>query len=73
MDHISSYISYLNREKDIRQFSYPVFYNVFAKMSKKDKKIDEKMKEISEKLEELKKGLKNASKEDKPAIKSKTK
>lgn len=76
LDNISSYISYLNREKDIRQFSYPVFYNVFAKMSKRDKKLDEKLEEIREKLAELKdlakgpkgpKGLKGL-KDDKTAI-----
>ena len=73
LDHISSYISYLNREKDIRQFSYPVFYNVFVKMSKRDKKLDDKMLEISEKLNELKKTLKKMPKDGKSAIKAEIK
>lgn len=73
LDHISSYISYLNREKDIRQFSYPVFYNVFAKMSKRDTKIDKRLEEIGQNIEELRKSLKGAVKEEKPSIKTEMK
>lgn len=69
LDHISSYISYLNRENDIRQFSYPVFYNVFAKMSNRDNKIDKRLKEIGQNIEELRKNLKGVVKAEKPMIK----
>jgi superfamily II DNA or RNA helicase len=33
LDEITGYISYLNRQRDTRQFSYPVFYNINVKMS----------------------------------------
>jgi superfamily II DNA or RNA helicase len=33
LDKIAGHISYLNREKDVRQFAYPVFYNVTVPMS----------------------------------------
>ena len=35
LDEISGYISYLNREKDVRQFAYPVIYLENVKMSSK--------------------------------------
>jgi len=35
LDEISGYISYLNREKDVRQFAYPVIYLEDVKMSSK--------------------------------------
>ena len=35
LDKISGYISYLNREKDVRQFAYPVIYLEDVKMSSK--------------------------------------
>jgi hypothetical protein len=33
LDNIAGYISYLNREKDVRQFAYPVYYNITVPMS----------------------------------------
>ena len=36
LDKISGYISYLNREKDVRQFAYPVIYIKDVNMSVKD-------------------------------------
>jgi chromosome segregation ATPase len=33
LDDITGYISYLNREKDARQFSYPVYENVIVPMT----------------------------------------
>ena len=42
LNNISGYISYLNRERDARQFSYPVFYNIMASLSESNKdKINE--------------------------------
>jgi sRNA-binding protein len=35
LDKITGYISYLNRERDVRQFAYPVIYNRDIKMSSK--------------------------------------
>jgi hypothetical protein len=39
LDKISGYISYLNREKDARQFAYPVIYNEEVSMSSSNKLI----------------------------------
>jgi hypothetical protein len=36
LDKISGYISYLNRERDIRQFAYPVIYTRDVDMSVND-------------------------------------
>lgn len=33
LDEISGYISYLNRENDVRNFAYPVFHNIDVNMS----------------------------------------
>jgi len=33
LDKISGYISYLNREKDVRQFAYPIIYDIDIPMS----------------------------------------
>ena len=37
LDKIAGYISYLNREKDARQFSYPVYENVIVPMSRSNR------------------------------------
>lgn len=36
LDKITGYISYLNREKDVRQFAYPVIYNKEVNMTSKE-------------------------------------
>lgn len=33
LDQISGYISYLNRERDARQFAYPIFHNLSVQMT----------------------------------------
>jgi hypothetical protein len=38
LDKITGYISYLNREKDVRQFAYPVIYIKDIEMSSKNNK-----------------------------------
>lgn len=43
LDHIAGYISYLNREKDARQFAHPVYHKVSAKMSISDKTEQDKL------------------------------
>jgi len=39
LNSISGYISYLNREKDVRNFAYPVLHNIDVEMSKQSKEI----------------------------------
>jgi superfamily II DNA or RNA helicase len=62
LDNIAGNISYLNREKDARQFAYPVFHNVNANMSLSDSKEEMQLKEEINKmikdLEELEAELK---------------
>lgn len=53
LDNITPYISYLNREKDIRQFAYPMFHNIYAKLSRKDNKNTEYLNELLSRKEEL--------------------
>ena len=36
LDKITGYISYLNREKDVRQFAYPIIYNKIVDMTTND-------------------------------------
>jgi len=36
LDKITGYISYLNREKDVRQFAYPIVYNKIVEMTTND-------------------------------------
>jgi len=55
LDNITPYISYLNREKDIRQFAYPMFHNIYAKLSRKDNKNTEYLNELLSRKEELEK------------------
>lgn len=53
LDNITPYISYLNREKDIRQFASPMFHNVYAKLSIKNTENAEYLQEILKRKEEL--------------------
>ena len=72
LNNISGLISYLNREKDIRQFAYPVFYDVKAYMSKTPVLEDEKWKveidDIKRNIAE-KKLVKGKTKEEKQMMK----
>lgn len=62
LDEISGYISYLNRERDARQFSYPVFYNVKVPMSEFNNKelikLQEENNELVGMIDELEISLK---------------
>lgn len=86
LNSISGYISYLNREKDARNFAYPVFHNINVNISEnnnivelKEKIVNEtsKLNENTEELEttdskdkEGKKLLKNNIKDNKLKIKN---
>ena len=70
LNKISGYISYLNREKDARQFAYPVYYKVNVSLSRKTKasveNLNRQLNEIEEKLKELEnKDIKGKTKEEK--------
>jgi superfamily II DNA or RNA helicase len=72
LNNISGLISYLNREKDIRQFAYPVFYDVKAYMSTTPELEDAKWKTEIEDIKEnisKKKLVKGKTKEEKQIIK----
>lgn len=56
LDDITPYISYLNRENDVRQFAYPIYYDVLVNISKKQKNIKNDMLMY---IEDLKKNIKN--------------
>ena len=51
LDKISGYISYLNREKDARQFAYPVIYTEEVSMSSSNKLIFDVYKNFIEDIE----------------------
>lgn len=51
LDKISGYISYLNREKDARQFAYPVIYTEEVSMSSSNKLIFDVYKNFIEEIE----------------------
>lgn len=75
LDNIAPYISYLNRERDIRQFAYPVFHYVNAYMSRSDKnetdKLANELEKIDLKLMKLEGiPLKGKEKKEKEQIKS---
>jgi len=67
MNKITGYISYLNREKDVRQFAYPVFTNIKVPLSEDSSQnledaVTEAINEKDEKIryiQELKETLKN--------------
>lgn len=63
LDNISGLISYLNREKDARQFAYPVFHPVRANLSKMDRSnemnLAANMERVAIQLMKLEEELKN--------------
>lgn len=60
LDEISGYISYLNRQRDTRQFSYPVFYNVNMYMSESGNKYKiNNLQKINKEIMNIIKELKN--------------
>jgi len=71
---VSGYISYLNREKDARQFSYPVFHDIVVPMSRsKIPEAKNDLEKIHQYIAELKDGVKttqNEIKETKQKIKN---
>lgn len=73
LDDIAGYVSYLNREKDVRQFAYPVFYKVNAVMSRRKEDADKIVKDIEaiqEKIDQLSGiPLKDKTKDEKNSIK----
>lgn len=74
LDNIAGYISYLNREKDVRNFAYPIFYNIDVKVSEQDKKIKTLKNDLAieqENVEKIKNELDNADKKNKKPIKEK--
>jgi|UniRef100_A0A6C0JR82 superfamily II DNA or RNA helicase len=74
LDNMAGYISYLNREKDVRNFAYPIFYNIDVKISEQDKKIKTLKNDLAieqENVEKIKNELENADKKNKKPIKEK--
>jgi len=71
LNDIAGYISYLNRDKDIRNFAYPVFYNMDANVSKSNKLNDIKndIEVETNKLNENEEKLKSIDKKDKKELK----
>jgi hypothetical protein len=63
LDHVAGLISYLNREKDARQFAYPVFYQVKANLSKVDRtdenRLTAEIERVQQELDELETELKS--------------
>jgi hypothetical protein len=54
-DDISGYISYLNRERDARQFAYPVYHTRKVPISESNfVKLEDEVKDISAYIEDLK-------------------
>jgi superfamily II DNA or RNA helicase len=64
LDNISPYISYLNREKDIQQFAYPVYYQVNVDISEKNKNLQKEMEEHVEVLKSNIQKLKDIMKDN---------
>jgi superfamily II DNA or RNA helicase len=68
LDFISGYISYLNREKDARQFAYPVYYKINVPLSRQMKasidNLNNELKEQQNQLEKLQ-NTKGNTKEEK--------
>ena len=74
LNKISGYISYLNREKDARQFAYPVYYKVNVSLSRKSKAsveiLNKQLNEIEEKIKKLQEeDIKGKTKEEKAKYK----
>ena len=84
LDNITGYISYLNREKDARQFAYPVIYTENVSMSSSNNKlifdvyqnfmedIDKFIEIDLEKTKEILLNIKEQLKEDKKNLKKTT-
>lgn len=75
LNDIAGYISYLNRDRDVRNFAYPVFYNMDANVSKSNKlnEIKDDIEIETNKLNENEEKLKSADKKDKKELKEKIK
>lgn len=71
LNDIAGYISYLNRDRDVRNFAYPVFYNIDADISKSNnlQEIKENIDNESNKLNENEEKLKIADKKEKKELK----
>ena len=71
LNDITGYISYLNRDRDVRNFAYPVFYNIEANISKSNnlQEIKKNIENESTKLSENEEKLKIADKKDKKELK----
>jgi superfamily II DNA or RNA helicase len=75
LNSISGYISYLNREKDARNFAYPVFHNINVDISENNN-IDELKKDIDNETDKLNKNteeletIDSADKEGKKLLKN---
>jgi hypothetical protein len=71
LNDISGYISYLNRDRDVRNFAYPVFYNIDANISKSNnlQEIKKNIENETTKLSENEEKLKIADKKDKKELK----
>tara|TARA_Y100000389_G_scaffold70422_2_gene67132 strand:+ start:3158 stop:5377 length:2220 start_codon:yes stop_codon:yes gene_type:complete len=71
LNDITGYISYLNRDRDVRNFAYPVFYNIEANISKSNnlQDIKKNIENESTKLNENEEKLKIADKKDKKELK----
>lgn len=71
LNDIAGYISYLNRDRDVRNFAYPVFYNIDANISKSNnlEYLKDNIDNETNKLNENEEKLKSADKKDKKQIK----
>jgi superfamily II DNA or RNA helicase len=65
LDNISPYISYLNREKDVQQFAYPIYYDVEVDISVKKKHLQNEMQNYIQQLKSNLDSMKNISLKDK--------
>ena len=71
LNDIAGYISYLNRDRDVRNFAYPVFYNIDANISKSNnlEYLKDNIDKETNKLNENEEKLKSADKKDKKELK----
>ena len=71
LNDITGYISYLNRDRDVRNFAYPVFYNIDANISKSNnlEYLKDNIDKETNKLNENEEKLKSADKKDKKELK----
>jgi len=66
LDEISGYISYLDRTKDARSFSYPIMHNVFVNMSMAPLRLKEdKFNKYTRGIKNMKEEIRAAKKQDK--------